>query len=195
MRRTRRAGGSSAARRRSIVGGRGERRARNSPTGTRTDSSRARSSDEEAAARGGCVPDEGQRASEPAVSAWERAKRRNVRRRNVGECRRERRRKRETRTRAYLTSRRRGYRGWRERDRYRVQGASVRERTGVGLVRRMGMPIEWRGRRRGGDRRREGDWGRAKSAALDRNTAVSCARATRTAWSARKRTRRPESRT
>lgn len=188
MRRTRRAGGSAARRRSSR---RKRRTPRNSPTGTRTDSS-ARSSDEEAV-RGGCVPDEGQRASEPAVRAWERAKRRKACDGETWRMSRERRRKRETRTRAYLTSRG-GDIGGGASERGIGTGCERARENGRRVVRRMGMPIEWRGTG-AEDRRREGDWGRAKSAALDRNTAVSCARATRTAWSARKRTRRPESRT
>lgn len=187
MRRTRRAGGKRRGG--GVVGGRGERRAKFADGNK--DGFSARSSDEEAV-RGGCVPDEGQRASEPAGRAWERAKRRNVRRR-AWRMSRERGRKRETRTRAYLTSRG-GDIGGGESEKGIGTGCERARENGRRVVRRMGMPIEWRGTG-AEDRRREGDWGRAKSAALDRNTAVSCARATRTAWSARKRTRRPESRT
>lgn len=146
MRRTRRAGGSEARRRSSPE--EEENAARNSPTGTRTDSS-ARSSDEEAV-RGGCVPDEGQRASEPAGRAWERAKRRNVRRRTLERVSGERDGDRERRAlEPYLTSRG-GDVGGGESEKDVGTGLRACERERASGVRRMGDADRVEGYGRGG---------------------------------------------
>jgi len=103
------------------------------------------------------VLDEGQRMSEPA----DRANRRTGERASVPD----------------QPQRRRGYQRERGREREGGRGAE----TGV-RGRRWGVPIEWRGTHAepgGGAGSRE-DRGRAKSAVLDRNVAISCARATRT---------------